>query len=77
MVPSRTNDVVGKHFSTKALALAAKGNGDKLPTLVICKECGGQLGPRVLVIPDNVQVTASTNGCMTAQLYHWWLHHTY
>ena len=75
--------VVGKHsiriVSTKAkkgftIALAAKDNGDKLPALVIFKERGGKLGPRVrqsLAIPDNVHVTASTNGWMTAQLYNW------
>ena len=89
-VPSRTNEVKGKHTvriaSTKAakkgytVALAAKGNGEKLPALIIFKERGGQLGPRVqqsLVIPSNVQVTASTNGWMTASLYHWWLRHIY
>lgn len=85
-----TNDVTGKQsirvVSTKAtkkgftVALAAKGCGEKLPALVIFKERGGQLDPRVkqsLVIPTNVKVTASTNGWMTAPLYHWWLHHIY
>ena len=84
--PGRINDVTGKHsvriVSTKTrkkgltVALAAKGSGEKLPALIIFKELNGQLGPKVrqlLVIPDNVQVTASTNSWMTAHLYHWWL----
>ena len=52
-LPSRTNDAMGKHsiriVSIKAkkkgftVAVAAKGNVDNLPTLVIFKECDGQL----------------------------------
>ena len=62
------------------VALTAKGNGEKLPALIIFKERGGQLGPRVrqsLHIPTNVKVNASVNGWMTASLYHWWLRHVY
>ena len=66
---------MGKHsVSTKAkkkgftVALAAKGNGDKVPALVIFKERDGPRVRQSLVIPDNVQVTASTNGWMAAQL---------
>ena len=56
--------------------MAAKGNGEKLPALVIFKERNGELGPRVraqLRIPSNIRVKASPNGWMTAALYHWWL----
>ena len=90
MVPSRTNDIIGTRSvrisSTKAtkkgftVALAASGSGEKLPAMIIFKERGGQLGPRVkqsLVIPSNVRVNASKNGWMTAELYHWWLQHIY
>ena len=57
------------------VALAAKGNGDNLPALVIFKERrgGSYVGPGVkqaLIIPNNVWVKASTNGSITASLYH-------
>ena len=86
MVPSRTNDIQGTRrvriTHTRAnkkgftVALAAKGNGDKLPVLIIFKEKNGQLGPRVqaqLRVPTNVRVKASPNGWMATALYHWWL----
>ena len=90
MVPTRTNDFTGtksiRITSTKAkkkgftVALAPKGNGDKLPALVIFKERRGELGPRVkkaLNIPRNICVKASTNGWMTTSLYYWWLQNVY
>lgn len=90
MTPSRTNDVTGKRSiritSTKAkkkgytVALAARGSGEKFPALIVFKERGGQLGPRVrksLVEHSNVRVSASTNGWMTAPVYHWWLRNVY
>ena len=86
MVPNRTNHSKGSKTvritSTKAtkkgftVALCANGAGDKLAALIIFKEKGGKLGPRVskdLTFPPNVKVTASTNGWMTSSLYHWWL----
>ena len=88
MTWSRTeqNHSKGRKFlrvtSTKAtkkgftVALCANGAGEKLAALIIFKEKGGKLGPRVskdLTFPPNVQVTASTNGWMTSTLYHWWL----
>ena len=39
-----------------------------------------KLGPRVIkniMCPPNVLVTASTNGWMTANVYHWWLNTVY
>ena len=57
MVPRHTNDIRGTRtvriIHTRAnkkgftVALAAKGNGEKLPALVIFKEGNGELGPRV------------------------------
>ena len=86
MVPRRSNDIRGNKririTHTRAnkkgftVALAARGNGEKLPAMVIFKERNGRLGPRVssqLQIPSNVRVKASQNGWMTADLYHWWL----
>ena len=90
MVPNRTNDLTGSKtiriVSTKAkkkgftVALCANGAGEKLPVLMIFKEKGGKLGPRVsktLTLPPNVAVTASQNGWMTGNLYHWWLNNVY
>ena len=86
MVPNRMNNSIGKKciriVSTKAtnkgftVAHCANGAGEKVPALIIFKEKGGKLGPRViktLTCPPNVLVTASTNGWMTANVYHWWL----
>eukprot|EP00731_Ephydatia_muelleri_P018609 Em0011g649a len=90
MPPNRTNHAIGSRSiriaNTKAakkgftVALAAYGCGVKLPALIIFKEKGGKLGPRVsksLTIPSNVRVMASANGWMTSSLYHWWLRHIY
>ena len=86
MVPSCTNKIRGTrrvritHIRANkkgfTVALAAKGNGEKLPALVIFKERNGELGPWVcaqLRIPSNIRVKASLNGWMTGALYHWWL----
>ena len=83
-IPSRTNDIQGTrqiritHTGANrkgfTVALAAKGNGEKLPALIIFKNKNGELGPRVraqLRIPSNVMVKASPNGWMTAAFYHW------
>lgn len=62
------------------VALAANGAGEKLPALIIFKEKGGKLGPRVsksLSFPANVRVTATTNGWMTSPMYNWWLNNLY
>ena len=90
MAPNRTNNTVGSKtvriVTTKAskkgftVALAANGAGEKLPALIIFKERGGKLGPRVsklLTIPPNVKVMATRNGWMTAEMYHWWLENIY
>lgn len=90
MVPRYTNDIRGTRTvritHTRAnkkgftVALAAKGNGEKLPALLIFKERNGELGPRVrakLTIPSNLRVKASQNGWMTTSLYHWWLRAVY
>ena len=90
MVPNRTNHSTGSKTiriaSTKAtkkgftVALCANGAGEKLPALIIFKEKGAKLGPRVsqaITIPPNVRISASDNGWMTSQLYHWWLNNVY
>lgn len=90
MVPTRTNDSIGRKsiriVSTKAtkkgftVALCANGAGEKVPAVIIFKENGGKLGPRVrekINCPPNVLVMASTNGWMTSNLYHWWLNTVY
>lgn len=90
MAPNRTNDTIGSKsiriMTTKAtkkgftVALAANGAGEKLPALIVFKEKGGKLGPRVsqsLEYPPNVKVMASTNGWMTENIYHAWLHTIY
>ena len=83
MPPSRTNSKKGMKTvrikTTRAekkgftVALAATADGRKLPAVLIFKERGGALGVRVLKIPANVRVRASTNGWMTAPEYHHWL----
>ena len=58
------------------VALCASAAGEKLPAYIIFKERGGKLGPRVtaaLTFPDNVKVSASTNGWMTREELHRWL----
>ena len=67
--PNRTNNNIG--VTTKAakrgFRVAANGAGEKLPALLIFKERGGQLGPRVsksLTAPENVRVVATNNGWM-------------
>ena len=90
MVPRNTNDIKGTRtvriMYTRAnkkgftVALAAKGNGEKLPALVIFKERNGELGPRIrmqLTILRNVRVKASQNGWTTTSLYHWWIRAVY
>ena len=47
------------------VALCASAAGEKLPAYIIFKGRGGKLGPCVkaaLTFPDNVKVSASTNG---------------
>ena len=59
------------------VALAATADGQKLPAVIIFKERGGVFGVRVrsklMIVPSNVHVRASTNGWMTAPEYHHWL----
>ena len=48
--------------------------------MIIIKEKGGKLGPRVsksLSFPANVRVMATTNGWMTSPMYNWWLNNLY
>ena len=52
------------------VALAATGDGRKLPAFIVFKEPSGKIPHRVheaLVIPRNVRVTATKNGWMTRQ----------
>lgn len=86
MPPNRTNHVKGSKTirikTTQAekkgftVALAATAAGEKLPAVVIFKECGGSLGARVqwnLCIPPNIRVRATTSSWMTTEECHFWL----
>ena len=90
MAPNKTNSAIGTKSiritttkSTKkgfTVALAANGAGEKLLALIIFKEKGRKLGPRVsksLSFPANAWVTATTNGWMTSPMYNWWLNNLY
>ena len=58
------------------VALCPCADGRKLPAMIIFKERNGQLGKRVrasLQCPDNVRVTATTNGWMTEEKLLWWI----
>ena len=58
------------------VSLCACADGRKLPALIIFKERNGVLGRRVraaLRYPDNVRVTASTNGWMTKERLLRWI----
>ena len=78
--PSYTNSIRGqcsiriastggqKRAFTITLCIFAKGK--KLPALIIFKERNGELGQRVRAAtkcPENVRITASTNGWMTKE----------
>ena len=68
-----TSGVQKKGFT---VALCASAAGEKLPAYIIFKERGGKLGPRVkaaLTSPENVKVSASTNGRMTREELHHWI----
>ena len=52
------------------IALCAFADAMKLPALIIFKERGGKLGEQVrtaIKCPDNVKITATTNGWMTTE----------
>ena len=79
MQPNYTNNIIGARdirIATSGgakrgftVALAARASGHKLPAYIVLKEPTGRIPQRVaqaLIIPNNVRITCTQNGWMTA-----------
>ena len=87
MVPSRTNEIRGASTVQIAttggskkgftISLAAMANGQKLPAFIVFKEGRkASIPPRVfaaLRIPQNICITATSNGWMTGDKMKEWI----